>query len=80
MSKKEQDFNPDVTKEEKERLDDSHLRNDGGDDEILKERERPVDFEGENLDIPGRTLPDDRNPEDTKDEENQHYSLPEEDL
>ncbi len=66
----------DVTKEDIQNLGRSRedLRRDGGSDEQLKDRERPVDFAGKELDIPGRTLPDDRDPSDPKDEENQLYS------
>lgn len=69
-------YNPNLTEEEKRDLGDKsgNLRSDGGDDEELKHRTRPVDFEGKDLDVPGRTLPEDRDRKDLKDEENQLYS------
>ena len=51
-----------------------NLESDGGDDEQLKHRNKPFDFEGKDLDIPGRKLKDDREQEELKDEENQLYS------
>lgn len=74
--KKDQDYDSDVTKHDKDLLGKKHknLRTDGGDDQQLEERIRPVDFEGEDLDVPGRTLPEDRTKKKFKDEENQLYS------
>jgi hypothetical protein len=68
--------NPKITKENQNNLGDKkrNLRSDGGDDEQLKNRKRPVDFEGKDLDVPGRTLPEDRSNQKLKDEENQLYS------
>lgn len=73
---KESVYNSDVTKEDLEILGDKqkNLRTDGGEDTQLLNRERPVDFEGEDLDVPGRTLPEDRTKKKLKDEENQLYS------
>ena len=51
-----------------------NLRRDGGDDQFLNERQEKVDFSGLDLDVPGRKLPDDRDPSKAKDEENQLYS------
>ncbi|MDY0779341.1 hypothetical protein [Tenacibaculum sp. IB213877] len=67
-------YNSDVTKEELQRLNDDHIRNDGGDDSILKNRKKPVDFTGKDLDIPGRKLPKNTTKKTLKDEENQLYS------
>jgi hypothetical protein len=68
--------NPKITEENQNNLGDKkrNLRSDGGDDEQLKNRKRPVDFEGKDLDVPGRTLPEDRSNQKLKDEENQLYS------
>jgi len=67
--------NPEITKKTQHNLHDNrNLRSDGGDDEQLKNRTRPVDFEGKDLDVPGRTLPEDRTKKQLKDEENQLYS------
>ena len=75
---KSETYDSDITKEDKDILGDKHnnLRTNGGDDTQLDENHRshPVDFEGKDLDIPGRTLPDDRSKKDLKDEENQLYS------
>lgn len=73
--KKNTNYNPNITKEDKDILGDrrGNLRTDGGEDEQLKHRKKPVDFEGEDLDVPGRTLPEDRKKK-LKDEENQLYS------
>lgn len=77
-SKKDSDkkYDSNVTKEDKEMLGAKHknLRTDGGDDQQLQHRERPVDFEGQDLDVPGRTLPEERTKKKFKDEENQLYS------
>ena len=74
--KKNNGYNPNISKEEKKELGEKieNLRSDGGDDEQLKHRQRPVDFEGKDLDVPGRTLPEDRDKKELKDEENQLYS------
>ena len=73
---KNKNLDSDVNKEDLENLGEKaeNLRSDGGDDKILKDRERPVDFEGSDLDVPGRSLTEDRDPSKAKDEENQLYS------
>lgn len=73
---KDQKYNSDVTEHDKDMLGgkNKNLRTDGGDDQQLIDRARPVDFEGEDLDVPGRTLPEDRTKKKFKDEENQLYS------
>ncbi|MBK5209671.1 MAG: hypothetical protein JJE44_09230 [Flavobacteriaceae bacterium] len=78
---KSKKYNEEVTKEDKAALSDKsgNLRNDQGDDRILKRRKRKVDFEGKDLDIPGRKLPVNRTKKIIKDEENQLYSLGNED-
>jgi hypothetical protein len=38
------------------------------------DRAEEADFEGEDLDVPGRTLPDDKKDNSLKDEENQLHS------
>ena len=74
--KKSNILNPELNKDAKPNLidDDRNLRSDGGDDEQLKNREKPVDFEGKDLDVPGRDLPENRTKKQFKDEENQLYS------
>ncbi len=74
--KKPEKYNSDITKHDLDILGEKNenLRKDGGDDQQLIDRLEPVDFEGEDLDIPGRTLPEDRTKKKFKDEENQLYS------
>lgn len=54
---------------------DKNLRSDGGDDELLKNRKRGVDFAANDLDIPGEELDDAQERRGSEDEENNHYSL-----
>jgi hypothetical protein len=72
-SKRKNDF--DVTEEDMEALGPKDLSMDGGEDEQLKHRTRPVDFTGEDLDVPGSELDDDQEEKGTEDEENNLYSL-----
>ena len=77
IDKKEKlDYNPEITKEDKSVLGNKagNLKTELSEDDILKNRERPVDFTGKNLDVPGRTLPKNRSNSELKDEENQLYS------
>ncbi|MCE7053589.1 hypothetical protein LZF95_02790 [Algoriphagus sp. AGSA1] len=53
---------------------DANLSDDGGDDEQLIEREREVDFTGEDMDVPGSELDDDQEEIGSEDEENNFYS------
>ncbi|NRR93050.1 hypothetical protein HSX10_15850 [Winogradskyella undariae] len=70
-------YNSEITKEDKKILGDQsgNLRQDNGDDEILKKRKNKPDFAANDLDIPGgrnaRPLTNDRH----ADEENRHHSL-----
>lgn len=52
-----------------------NLRNDGGDDEMLRDRKKPADFAAEDLDIPGEELDNAQERRGSEDEENNHYSL-----
>jgi hypothetical protein len=65
----------DVTEEDMEALGPKDLSLDMGDDEQLKHRNRPVDFTGEDLDVPGTELDDDQEERASEDEENNIYSL-----
>jgi hypothetical protein len=65
----------DVTDEDLEALGPKDLSLDMGDDEQLKHRTRPVDFTGEDLDVPGAELDDDQEEKGSEDEENNNYSL-----
>ncbi|MCK7591435.1 hypothetical protein M0G43_12685 [Subsaxibacter sp. CAU 1640] len=75
-NKKQTSYNPKITKEDKELLGDKrgNVETDDGDDQQLRNRTKKVDFEGKDLDVPGRTLPEDGNKKQLKDEENQLYS------
>lgn len=64
----------DVSKEDLEALGPEDLSLDMGDDEELKHRATPVDFAGEDLDIPGAELDDAQEEIGSEDEENNHYS------
>lgn len=64
----------DVTREDLEALGPTDLSMDMGDDEDLKHRIYPVDFAGEDLDIPGSELDDEQEDLGSEDEENNHYS------
>jgi|SRR5690554_3368613 len=64
-----------VTDEDLEALGPEDLSMDLGEDEQLKQREDDVDFEGKDLDIPGRSSDDDQEDIGAEDEENNHYSL-----
>lgn len=77
MSKNKESYNPNITESDEQILGDrsGNLRSDAFDDESLKNREEPVDFAGEDLDIPGRELPSQKTKKTFKDEENQLYSL-----
>jgi len=65
----------DLTREDYEALGPRDLSLDGGDDEELKHRTRPVDFAGRDLDIPGSELDDNSEVLGSEDEENNGYSL-----
>lgn len=65
----------DVNEEDLEALGPKDLSLDMGDDEQLKHRNRPVDFTGEDLDVPGTELDDDQEEVGSEDEENNNYSL-----
>ncbi|MBR9845387.1 MAG: hypothetical protein GYB35_04370 [Algicola sp.] len=70
-------YNSDVTKEDLNILNEKtkHIRTDGGQDKYLKNREKPVDFEGKDLDIPGRAQSKAKPDGNLSDEENRHHSL-----
>lgn len=73
--KKTAEYNSDVTPREKERLNTENVHNDGGDDEILRDRKRKADFEGKDLDVPGSdSAKKNHGPLGLKDEENDVYS------
>lgn len=76
-SEKEQElpYNPDITEHDKDILNQDNIHGDGGDDQQLKERKKPVDFTGKNLDIPGSNEAKKGNgPAGLNDEENKLHS------
>nr|WP_321222833.1 hypothetical protein [uncultured Psychroserpens sp.] len=74
--KEKLDYNPEITEADKKALGDKagNLKTELSDDELLKNREKPVDFTGKDLDIPGRNLTNKKANTKLKDEENQLYS------
>jgi hypothetical protein len=64
----------DVTEEDLEALGPKDLSLDMGDDEDLKHRITPVDFSGDDLDVPGAELDDAAEEIGSGDEENNSYS------
>ncbi|EDP95908.1 hypothetical protein U8527_12320 [Kordia algicida OT-1] len=76
MSKDQNTYNSDITKDDLQALRErtENTRTDGGDDSLLNNRNKAVDFAGKDLDVPGRTLPSDKKQASIKDEENQLYS------
>ncbi len=70
---KDNTYNPELTKHDKDILNQKNIHNDGGADEQLRHRNKDVDFTGENLDVPSG----EKTTEQTtglKDEENKLYS------
>jgi hypothetical protein len=65
----------DVNEEDLEALGPKDLSLDGNDDEQLKQRSQPVDFAGDDLDVPGSELDDAQEAKGSEDEENNVYSL-----
>ncbi|MFT4803592.1 MAG: hypothetical protein ACJAZM_000575 [Cyclobacteriaceae bacterium] len=74
--KKQSNHEADITKEDLLALGnkEQNLHSDDGDDAALVDRAEEVDFEGKDLDVPGRTLPENKKKKSLKDEENQLYS------
>tara|TARA_R110002020_G_scaffold53917_3_gene150658 strand:- start:1891 stop:2172 length:282 start_codon:yes stop_codon:yes gene_type:complete len=67
-------YNPDLTKEDRDILNEENLHKDGGVDEQLRDRKRKVDFTGEDLDIPGQERAKKGNGTGLNDEENKLHS------
>ncbi|WP_291960776.1 hypothetical protein [Maribacter sp.] len=74
---KAETYNPDITNEDLQALGEKvkNIRTDNGDDSQLNSRDQKVDFAGKDLDVPGRSLPQNKKVNTLKDEENQLYSL-----
>ena len=67
-------YNSDLTKEDKDMLNQENLHKDGGVDEQLRDRKRKVDFTGEDLDIPGQETAKKGKGTGLNDEENKLHS------
>lgn len=65
----------DLTDEDRLALGDPNLSGDDGDDNLLRNRTTPIDFAGEDLDIPGSEADDAAEAIGSEDEENNAYSL-----
>jgi hypothetical protein len=65
----------DVTSEDLEALGPKDLSMDMGDDETLKHRSTPIDFSGDDLDVPGSEDDDVAEAAGSEDEENNSYSI-----
>jgi len=76
MKEETKKYNSNITKEDLNVLGDKsgNLRNDNGDDELLKNKVN-LDFSGNKLDVPGRKTPNNTTKNILKDEENQLYSI-----
>lgn len=68
-------YEPDITREDEMALPDKGLSMNQDEDRFLKEREKFVDFEADNLDIPGRNEPDTTSQgSDIPDEDNRQFN------
>jgi|AntDeeMinimDraft_5_1070356.scaffolds.fasta_scaffold01539_2 hypothetical protein len=74
-SKTDTNYNSNVSKEERERLEQKNIHKDGADDENLRDRKEDVDFTGDGLDVPGSNQASkNKGKSSLKDEENDVYS------
>jgi hypothetical protein len=64
-----------VTQDDLDTLGTEELNMDGGDDDLLKDRTHPVNFSGDELDVPGSEDDDDMENIGEEDEENNSYSI-----
>ncbi len=67
-------YNPNVTEHDKDMLSQKNVHGDGGDDQQLRNRKQKVDFEGKDLDVPGRKQSKKSNGNGLRDEENKLFS------
>lgn len=72
-------YNPKVTKHDLDILSQEHIHGDGGDDQQLRDRSEKVDFEGKDLDVPGRNRSKKPTGNGLRDEENELFSQGSED-
>lgn len=71
---KEDNYNSDITTEDLQAIGKKGLRKDSDDDKLLQDREKDVDFQGKDLDVPGRDNKTTNTPQRIKDEENNLYA------
>lgn len=64
----------DISERELENLRQKNIHGDGGDDQQLRERQKDVDFSGEDLDVPKPDSTKKKSGKELKDEENHLYS------
>ncbi|CAM3415927.1 hypothetical protein [Aequorivita lipolytica] len=67
-------YNPNITEHDKDILSQKNIHGDGGDDQQLRDRKQKVDFEGKDLDVPGRSQAKKSNGNGLRDEENKLFS------
>jgi|TARA_R110000823_G_scaffold311448_1_gene437006 hypothetical protein len=72
-------YNPNVTEHDKDLLSQKNIHGDGGDDQQLRDRDKKVDFAGNDLDVPGREQAKKTNGIGFRDEENKLFSQGSED-
>lgn len=68
-------YNPDITDDDLDMLNQDNIHGDGGDDQQLKDRDEKVDFAGKDLDVPGRKQARRKDGKGFEDEENKLFSL-----
>ena len=72
-------YNPNVTEHDRDILSQKNIHGDGGDDQQLKDRKEKIDFEGRDLDVPGREQAKKNKGNGLRDEENKLFSQGSED-
>ncbi|MGR7813773.1 hypothetical protein [Lacinutrix undariae] len=68
-------YNANITEKERNAIGEKGLRADSKDDRLLLDRKEPIDFQGKDLDVPGRTESKWQPEKSITDEENTIYSL-----
>lgn len=71
--KAKQEYDSDVSPKKNDALRDKGLSMDSGDDRMLEQRQKKIDFTGKDLDVPGRDTPNNAHSTNLKDEENTLY-------
>ena len=68
-------YNANITEKDRSIIGEKGLRADSKDDRLLLDRKEPIDFQGKDLDVPGRTESKWQPKNSITDEENTIYSL-----